>query len=403
LVQEYLANRVFPTLKEWNMLKLKGENKKNELVRLPYHFKFKKHFKEPCQEWLEMIEAMCNEILGNYTKKEDQLMTAAFGTRPKQRLNRVMDALKFEYHDYERLSKGAEGPKRKRVVSVMKRQAARMIEEDEKDLKKKKSSPEPKVAVPKKRKVAAAKPRTTDIEEKVPSTPPAADVEETLKVMTESLPLKLSPLGPQLMKVLQKKVEPTAIKKPAEKRRRIITVIDAIEETPPSASASRTPVAEGTAATEAAPIEAATAEAEMTEDTNLESTFSDIDKMLLNMAAEEAAAAAEETLSPAPGKEKGNEKEIAEDTSEEKDFNFQNIFGQKLSKAKKEELRDYAISCGYQPGALLFDGVDEESLGCLRDRTGAKVVSTLSKSVGFPKLEADLSRYRRQHIAGSLF
>jgi hypothetical protein len=202
LVQKYLANRVFPTLKKWNMLKLKGENKKNELVRLPYHFKFKKHFKEPCQEWLEMIEAMCNEILGNYTKKEDQLMTAAFGTRPKRRLNRVMDALKFEYLDYERLSKGAEGPKQKRVVSVMKRQAARMIKEDEKASKKKKSSPEPKVAVPKKRKASAAKPKTTDIEEEIPSTPRAADVEEILKVMTESLPLKLSPLGPQLMKLL---------------------------------------------------------------------------------------------------------------------------------------------------------------------------------------------------------
>jgi hypothetical protein len=111
LVQEYLANRVFLTLKEWNMPKLKGEKKRNELVRLPYHFMFKKHFKEPCQEWLEMIEAMCNEILGNYTKKEDQLMTAVFGTRPKRRLNRVMDALKFEYPDYERLSKGAEWPK----------------------------------------------------------------------------------------------------------------------------------------------------------------------------------------------------------------------------------------------------------------------------------------------------
>jgi hypothetical protein len=48
LVQEYLANRVFPMLSEWNMLKLKGEKKKNELVRLPYHFKFKKQFKEPC-------------------------------------------------------------------------------------------------------------------------------------------------------------------------------------------------------------------------------------------------------------------------------------------------------------------------------------------------------------------
>ena len=113
------------------MSKLKGEKKKNELVRLPYHFKFKKHFKEPCQEWLEVIEAMCNEILGNYTKKEDQLMTAAFGTRPKRRLNRVMDALKFEYPDYERLSKGAEGPKQKRAISVMQRQAARMIKEDE--------------------------------------------------------------------------------------------------------------------------------------------------------------------------------------------------------------------------------------------------------------------------------
>jgi hypothetical protein len=251
------------------------------------------------------------------------------------------------------------------------------------------------VAASKKRKVAAAKPKTTDIEEEIPSTPPTAVVEEILKVMTESLPLKLSPLGPQLMKLLQKKEEPAAIKKPAEKRRRIITAIDAIEEMPPSALALKTPVTEDTAATEAAPAEAATAEAETAEDTNLDGTFSDIDKILLNMAAEEAATAGEETLAPAPGKEKGKKKEIAEDTSEEKDFNFQNTLGQKLSKAEKEELRDYAISCGYQPGALLFGGVDEESLGCLWDRTGAKVVSTLSKRVSFPKLEADLSRYRR--------
>jgi hypothetical protein len=174
------------------------------------------------------------------------------------------------------------------------------------------------VAVPKKRKASAAKQKTTDIEEEIPSTPPAADVEEILKVMTESLPPKLSPLGPQLMKLLQKKEEPAAIKKPAEKRRRIINVIDAIEETPPPASASKTPAVEDTVATEAVPAETATAEAETAEDTNLEGTFSDIDKMLLNMATEEAATAAEEILAPVPGKEK----EIAEDTSEEKDFNF---------------------------------------------------------------------------------
>jgi hypothetical protein len=70
LVQEYLANRVSPTLSGWIMPKLKGTKKENELVRLPYCFKFEKKFKEPCQEWLEMVETMCNEILGNSTKKK---------------------------------------------------------------------------------------------------------------------------------------------------------------------------------------------------------------------------------------------------------------------------------------------------------------------------------------------
>jgi hypothetical protein len=405
LVQEYLANRVFSMLKEWSMPKLKGEKKKNELVRLPYHFKFKKHFKEPCQEWLDTIEVMCNKILGNYTKKEDQLMTAALGTRPKRRLNRVVDALKFEYPDYERLSKGTEGPKRKRVVSIIQRQATRMIKEDENLAKKKKSSPEPKVAVPKKRKALASKPKA-DLGEEALSTPSITDTEEILKVMTESLPNKLSPLGLELMKLLQKKKKPSAAEKRAEpKKRRIITVIEAIEETPPPASAPRT------AAVEAPPPEASTSEAVAAEAIDLENTLNDIDKMILNMAEEETAAAVEEI--PATMPKKGEkmpekEKEPVEDTSEEENFNFQNIIGQELSKAEKEELKDYAILCGYQPGALLFGGVAEESLGCLQDRVGVKVVSTkvvstLSKSVGFPKLEADLSRYRRQHITGSLF
>jgi hypothetical protein len=391
LVQEYLANRVFPTLREWSMPKLEGERKKNELVRLPYHFKFKKHFKEPCQEWLDTIEVMCNEILGNYTRKEDQLMAAAFGARPKRRLNRVMDALNFEYPDYERLNKGAEGQKRKRIVSVVGRQAARMVKEDEEILKKRKLSPEPKAVAPKKRKATAPKQKATDMEEETPSTLFVADVEEILKVMTESLLIKLSPLGPHLTKLLQKTKEPSAAKKSTgPKKRRIITVTEAIEGTPPPASASKAPAVESATATEAAPTEAAIAEAATTKDANLESTLSYIDKILLDMAAKEAAAAAEETMATVPGKEK----EIAEDISEEENFNFQNLIGQELTKAEREELRDYAISCGYQPGALLFGGIDDESLGCLRDRTGAKVVGTLSKSIGFPKLETDISCYQ---------
>jgi hypothetical protein len=392
LVQEYLANKTSPTLSEFSMTKLKGTNKGLELVRLPYRFKFEKQFKEPCQEWLEMIETICNEVLGNYTKKEDQLMTAAFGTRPKRRLNRVMDALNFEYTDYERLNKGAEGQKRKRIVGVLSRQAARMVKEDEEAIKKRKSSPEPKVAALKKRKAAALKPKTTKIEEETPSTPSAADVEEILKVMTKSLPIKLlSPLGPHLTKLLQKEETSVAKKVIGPKRRRIVTVIEAIEETPPPASTSKIiPAVEVVASVEAAPTEAATAKAATAEETNLKSTLSDIDRMLLDMAAEEDVADAKETLATVP--EKG--KEIAEDTSEEKGFNFQNIIGQELTKAEKEELQEYAISCGYQPGALLFGGINEESLGCIRDRTRAKVISTLSKSVGFPKLEADISRYR---------
>jgi hypothetical protein len=282
-----------------------------------------------------MIETMCDEILGNYTKKEDLLMTAAFGTRPKRRLNRVMDALNFEYLDYERLNKGAEGKKRKRVVSVRSRQATRMVKEDEKTLKKRKSSPEPKAVTLKNRKASTPEPKVTEVEEETPSTPSTVEVEEILKVMTESLPIKLlSPLGPHLTKLLQKKDEPSATKKAVgPKKRRIITVMQAIEETPPPASASKmTPATEADTSAEAATVEA----------TNLESALSAIDKVLLDMTAEETAAATEEVMAAVPEKGKG----ISEDTSEEKSFSLHNLVGQELSEAEKKELQEYAISCG---------------------------------------------------------
>jgi hypothetical protein len=50
---------------------------------------------------------------------------------------------------------------------------------------------------------------------------------------------------------------------------------------------------------------------------------------------------------------------------EKEDFNFQDILGQELSDAEKEELKKYAISCGYKPGSLLFGGVNEGKLRCL--------------------------------------
>jgi hypothetical protein len=43
---------------------------------------------------------MCNEILDNYTVKEDRLMIATFGGQAKGKLNRIMDSLGFHYPDY---------------------------------------------------------------------------------------------------------------------------------------------------------------------------------------------------------------------------------------------------------------------------------------------------------------
>jgi hypothetical protein len=269
---------------------------------------------------------MCNEILGNYSKKEDQLMTAAFGTRPKRRLNRVMDALDFEYPDYEWLDKDAEGQKRKRVACVLNK-------DNEKQLKEKKPKPEPKTDASKKRKATALKQKAIVEEEETAATPTTTDVEEILKVMTESLPVKLSPLGPHLTKLFQKEKEPTKTKKAARpKKQRIITVTEVIEGTPPGASALKMPVVESTTATEATPAEATATEAAAAEDIHLECTIADIDNILQNMAAEEAAAATEGTMAP----ELEKNKEIAEDTSEDEIFNFQNLVGQELTKAEKK-------------------------------------------------------------------
>jgi hypothetical protein len=273
--------------------------------------------------------------------------------------------------------------------------------------KKKKEKLEPKVIAPRKRKVASPKPASPEPErlvrdEKVSATPSAAEVEEILKVMTESLPVKLSPLAPELTKLFQKDKKTSAAESPAKpKKRRIIQVTDVIHQTPPPATVSKivfaeTAEAEGAAAeatgvetTEAktGEAEATGAEAGTTEESNLETTLEIIDNILLKMAEEEATVAAVNTTT-----EKG--KEQIDEISEEGDFSFQDLLGQELTDVEKEELKKYAISCGYKSGAMLFGGVNEGKLRCLRNRTEAKIVRTLSKSIGLPKLEADLCRYQ---------
>jgi hypothetical protein len=94
-------------------------------------------------------------------------------------------------------------------------------------LKEKRLKPEPKTDASKKRKAIAPKQKAIDEEDETAATPSTTNVQEILKVMSEYLPVKLSPLGPHLTKLFQKEKEPAKMKKVARpKKQRIITVTE---------------------------------------------------------------------------------------------------------------------------------------------------------------------------------
>jgi hypothetical protein len=70
------------------------------LVRLKYTFRFRDQFIEPDNDWLKCVENTSDELLGAYSKSEDNALSSAFGSRKKKRLNRVFDAIGFVYPNY---------------------------------------------------------------------------------------------------------------------------------------------------------------------------------------------------------------------------------------------------------------------------------------------------------------
>jgi hypothetical protein len=66
---------------------------------------------------LKCIEATSDELLGTYSKVEDDALSIAFGGRGKKRLNRVFDAIGFVYPDYHYPLR-RQGKKRKIVASA---------------------------------------------------------------------------------------------------------------------------------------------------------------------------------------------------------------------------------------------------------------------------------------------
>jgi hypothetical protein len=70
------------------------------LIRLKYTFRFGDQFVEPDDDWLKCVENTSDELLGAYSKSEDNALSTAFGSRKKKRLNRDFDAIGFVYPNY---------------------------------------------------------------------------------------------------------------------------------------------------------------------------------------------------------------------------------------------------------------------------------------------------------------
>jgi hypothetical protein len=65
------------------------------LVYLKYTYRYRSQFSEPNDEWLEAVKMTSDELLGAYTKAENEAMNTAFGARGKRRLNIVFDVIGF--------------------------------------------------------------------------------------------------------------------------------------------------------------------------------------------------------------------------------------------------------------------------------------------------------------------
>jgi hypothetical protein len=101
---------------------------------------------------------------------------------------------------------------------------------------------------------------------------------------------------------------------------------------------------------------------------------------------------AEETSAAAP-----------EASSKVLDYIVWHASGKKLSEEENFEANHYARELKYPKGALVFNGTDEDYfLYCLPDNKELSVYREMSRSMGFPKLEAGLCAMTKDDLADSL-
>jgi hypothetical protein len=402
LTQEHIAFKVWPLVESWEMPKESTtDSSKDGLVRLKYTFRLREKFDEPKDDWLKCIEATSDELLGAYSKAEDNALSAAFGRRGKKRLNRVFDAIGFIYPDYRYPLRG-QGKKRKTAALA---------------------TPVEPVPKGKKMKVLTHRPRYIEpvvVPEFGAGTSYAAKIKETASttqsteepaVVSKVLSVKLvetkvdkaeEPKIEEIMKmpeILSPSTEATVPKVQmgsaiTPKRRRMENVLDVVLETTktlspaPTRKAVETSKSQPEADTKQAEVEAATIQAETKVRPSVPTEMERADpkeKSTEQIATEKI---------EAPGPEASN-KSI--------DYIIRHASGKVLSQEEMSEAQHYAQKLKYPKGALVFNGSGEEDfLYCLPDNKEIFVCREIGKSIGFSKLEDGLSILSKDELADSL-
>jgi hypothetical protein len=362
------------------------------LVRLKYTFRYEGKFVEPDDDWLKCIEATSDELLGPYSKAEDNTLSAAFGGRKKKRLNRVFDAIGFMYPDYRYPSRGQ---KRKSATSRKDAAPAALSEPAPKREKVKVLTHRPRYIEPavvpefggETSSATKAKEYALTQRNEEPATMPKVNKIEEPRVKD-----KISVLSP-LAEVTVPKAQKDLIATP--KRKRMVNVLDVLEKIKTSSStpgktaeASKTRIETKQAEAEAAQSHAETeaGPSEPAKEKSLEIGEKEAEKE----SAEQFMS--EKTVIPIP-----------EVSSEALDYIVRHASGKRLSEEEKREAQYYAQKLKYPKGALIFNGSGEEDfLYCLPDSKEISVYREMGKSFGFPTLEDGLSVLSKDELADSL-
>jgi hypothetical protein len=365
LIQEHIAFRVWPLVESWEMPKETVADSGEGIVRLKYTFRFGDKFDEPNDDWLKCIEATSDELLGAYSKAEDNALSAAFEGRNKKRLNRVFDAIGFVYPDYCYPLQG-QGVKRK--ISASGKVAASAITAEPKGKKMKVLTHRPRyiepTMIPKFGKGTCSAAEAKEIVSTVQSTKEPTIVPKVLRVEPVERKIEEQKIE-ELMKMPEILNPSTEIKLPkvqkasaATPKRRMANVLDVVLETTKALSLALAKKVVPTKTKSQAKTETRQAEAAQVQ------------------AEAEAGPSVPTEIEPAALEEKVTEQFTSEkiETSAPEASNksieyiIRHASGKELSQGEMLEAQHYAQKLKYPKGTLVFNGSNEDDfLYCLPD------------------------------------